>query len=78
MNFVKITLLAIVVLLCSSVLPAQSSAHTLITSAYLFDGETVLTNQAVLIRGDKILSVGRLSELELPEEYERLDFPTAP
>jgi imidazolonepropionase-like amidohydrolase len=75
MNFVKITLLAIVVLLCSSVLPAQSSAHTLITSAYLFDGETVLTNQAVLIRGDKILSVGRLSELELPEEYERLDFP---
>ncbi|MTB50966.1 amidohydrolase family protein [Lewinella sp. W8] len=55
---------------------AQPPSHTLITAAYLFDGETMLADRAVLIRGDQILAVGKVGEMELPEEYERLDFPS--
>lgn len=74
-NFVKISLMALSSLIWSAVLFAQSPEYTLITAAYLFDGEELRKNQAVLIRGDEIMAVGAPGELNLPDEYQTLSYP---
>lgn len=53
----------------------QTGNYTLITPAYVFDGENLQEDQAVLVKGDKIIAVGTLEELDLPDKYRTRSFP---
>jgi len=53
---------------------AQGENHTLISAKWLFNGTEMLEDQEVLIRGQRIISVG--NNLDLPEgDIRRIDFP---
>lgn len=53
----------------------QASDYTLITAAYIFDGEQLQENHGVLIKGDVIVAIGKREDLDLPADYQELSYP---
>ncbi len=76
MRFFSITLLiGLLQLAFSGKIHCQASDYSLITASYVFDGEALRENQVVLVKGDKIVAVGKKEELDLPAEYRSLTYP---
>lgn len=66
-------LVALLLLIATSV-SSQQSEYTLIKSKWLFDGMQMLEGYEVLIKGDKIVSIGK--KVQLPQgNIEVLNFP---
>jgi imidazolonepropionase-like amidohydrolase len=69
--------LALVSLLCSVVFLAKAQTSYYFTADRIFDGETMHEGWAVLIQGDKIISVGSKEQVIAPSNAVKINYPNS-
>ena len=69
--------LALVSLLCSVVFLAKAQTSYYFTADRIFDGETMHEGWAVLIQGDKIISVGPKEQVIAPSNAVKINYPNS-